>query len=110
MQGKRYRTANRGQEYTGLEEELQSILRPVYPRPEFIGDLRHRLKNKVDDPDDASAEGVRFLLVLALSFLTIVTVVMVSIRVVILMASAIGLLRQYQKQRQRPVGLRVSAR
>jgi hypothetical protein len=110
MQKKRYRTQRWHQEYSGLEDELQSILRPVNPRPEFIGDLRSRLKNLKDFPDENVPDGAQFLLILAFSFLTVVAVVMMSIRVVLLMASALGMLQHYRRQRQQSSMIKMASK
>jgi hypothetical protein len=38
--------ANRNSEIHKMEAQLQAVLKPVVPRPEFVSDLKRRLTNK----------------------------------------------------------------
>ena len=98
MQNKKQYIRKRHWDTPGLEDHLQSLLKPMSPRPEFIGDLRTRLKTYKDNPAESAPDSGQFLLVLAFSFLTVVAIVVMSIRIVLLLASALGLLYQYRRQ------------
>lgn len=98
MSSRKYKTYTRKMEISGLENQLQSVLRPLNPRPEFIGDLRTRLKSYSELPDDQLPSGMQFLLILAFSLVTVLAMVAVSIRVVMVMLGALGMLSQLRRR------------
>jgi hypothetical protein len=100
-------------DYGGLESHLQAAFRPVSPRPEFVGDLRRKLSHRAQHPElYSNLENGQVLLMVAVSLLSIVLVLVMSVRAIAVLLSALGLLQQVRRRGsedsggiQAPVGL-----
>jgi len=98
-------------EYLGLERHLKATLKPVSPRPEFVGDLQRKLTQRALHPElDAQLENGQVLLIIAVSLLSVVLVVVMSVRAIAMLASAIGMLQHIRRQaREERGGIQATA-
>lgn len=88
-------------EYHGLEAQLRAALRPISPRPEFVGDLRRLLDHRARHPElDSALDNGQVLLMIAVSLLSIVLVVVMSARAIALLASGLGMIQHLRQREQ----------
>jgi hypothetical protein len=100
-------------DYRGLETHLQATLRPVTPRPEFVGDLHRKLSHRAQHPElYAELEHGQVLLMIAISLLSIVLLLVLSARAIAMLVSALGFIQQTRRHErsagrtvQAPIGL-----
>ena len=87
------------QEVAEMERRLQAVLRPVKPRPEFVRDLRLQLVNQFNSLEPDPQMGSRqLLLVTAAGFLSGALILVLGIRTVLALLSALGVIHQVKRQ------------
>jgi hypothetical protein len=82
-----------------LEGRLSLALKPVMPRPEFVRDLRSQLLSQFNAMEPESKVNSRqWLLVSAAGFLSGILILVLGIRTVVTLLSALGIIHQFKRQ------------
>jgi hypothetical protein len=83
-----------------IETILQSSLKPVSPRPEFIQNLQRGLLDYTFPPSESTDLDVRKMLLFALlGFVSLVFVFSLWIRLIIVVISSIGMLQTSKRKK-----------
>jgi hypothetical protein len=86
-----------------LEKKLETVLKPVTPRTEFVYELKQNLYNP--DYKRKYLESAEWMLLIAASFFSIFILLFIGIRSVVMLISALGIIRQYARNKTNIVKL-----
>ena len=82
-----------------IEDLLQSSLKPVTPRPEFIQRLHHGLMEySFSDPEMTDSELKRTILIALLGFFSMVFVFSMWVRFIVAIISALGMVQASKRK------------
>jgi len=98
----RWRKRKQPGDITEIESRLQNVMTPLAPRREFVSTLRQQLARYEKDPRYYETFGPsRAILIAAAGFFTGAIILVLGIRAVITILTALGLLHQFGQQGQR---------
>ncbi|MGD9092623.1 MAG: hypothetical protein PVF74_07225 [Anaerolineales bacterium] len=89
------------QDFSDIEGQLESTFWRVSPSERYVGELRNRLIQQMKTlPTDSTVNAIHLVLILLAGILSSFLIVIVSIRVMVTLITALGLLYQYRRQIQ----------
>ena len=93
--------ANRDQDYADIEGRLEATFWQVPPRETYVGELQRKLVQQMKSlPTGSTLNALHVVIVLLAGILTSFLIVVLSIRVLLTVLTAVGLLYQYRRQLQ----------
>ena len=94
-----HRRKNRLENLLDMESLLQSSLKPVSPRPEFIHDLEKGLMEYTLSPDEAGEIDLKKALAFAaLGFAGLIVIFSLWLRLVVVIISALGMIHSSRRK------------
>ena len=88
-------------DFRHLENKLQTSLKPVSPRPDFVHDLRQQLNSQFGKlPSLSQLSHSNAVMVIFGLILCIILLIFFSVRAAVTLISALSLLYQYRHQTQ----------
>jgi hypothetical protein len=93
-------TRNKGKkELLDIETILQSSLKPVSPRPEFIQDLQRGLLDYTFPSESTDLDIRKMLLFTLIGFVSLVFVLSLWLRLIVVVISSIGMLQTSRRKK-----------
>ena len=90
-----------GEDYSDIEDRLEDTFWQVSPRETYVGELHRKLLQQMQNlPASSTLSALHVVVVLLAGVLSSFLIVALSIRVVLTLLTAIGLLYQYRRQVQ----------
>jgi len=80
-----------------LEKKLEVVLKPVDPRSEWVFELKQNLYNP--DYRKRYIESAEWMLLIAASFFSVFILLVIGIRSIIILISALGIIRHYKNNK-----------
>lgn len=94
-----FRFKRKEQDFSDLESKLDAALQPIPPEDAYVRALRQRLAIQWDLPRPTTSTDTRgILMLIGAGFLSGILVLLLSIRAVLTIAAALGLLYQVKQQ------------
>lgn len=93
--------SNKDRDYSEIEGRLEDTFWKVSPRENYVGELHKKLIQQMKNlPGDTTLNALHVVVVLLAGVLSSFLIVVLSIRVMLSLLTAIGLLYQYRKHVQ----------